>query len=270
MIETGEDGPTVTAAKGTARPRKRARRDPAYVQIERYLRELLDAGAGISEPMPSEVDLARQFGVSIMTVRQAYTRLVNAGIVRRMPFRGTWAVTHITDDLGQRDGHGYPENWVTQARDVRAEVLVFEDRAATEKVAQRFRVPVGTRFLYVERLRRANGKPIAWDVRWLPQAMTGAVSRADFESAAVFRLMERAGFPAAIMQSDITAAEASEKAAELLAVPPRSPVLVRDSTSLDASGRTVLVSTSCYPGDRYTFRSSTIVPPTSHGDDTDM
>ncbi|HEY0258796.1 MAG TPA: GntR family transcriptional regulator [Lacisediminihabitans sp.] len=248
-----------TSRGGRVPVKNRTRRDPAYLRIERHLRALLDAGAGVSEPMPSEVDLAREFEVSIMTVRQAYTRLVNAGVVRRMPFRGTWAVTHITDDLGQQGGRAYPEAWLSQAHEVHAEVLVFEERVAPDNVANRFRVPTGTRLIYLERLRRANGQPIAWDVRWLPLKVRDSVTRADFEGEAVFRIMERSGFPATIMQSDVTARAADARLADLLSVPLGSPILVRDSTALDSAGQTVLVSSSHYPGERYTFRSSTVV-----------
>ena len=47
----------------------------AYRRIERHLRGLIAAGAGREEPLPTETELAQEFGVSRMTVRQAFNAL---------------------------------------------------------------------------------------------------------------------------------------------------------------------------------------------------
>ena len=55
---------------------------PHYVKIKQYLRQLISA----SEPhtqMPSELELARQFGVSRGTAKQAIMDLVYEGLLYR-------------------------------------------------------------------------------------------------------------------------------------------------------------------------------------------
>lgn len=235
------------------------KREPAYLNIERYLRRLVSVGGGINEAMPGEVDLAQNFGVSIMTVRQAYTQLVNAGLVRRVPFRGTWAVPRITDDVGQADGRHYPESWRQQATSVRAEVLALELRPAPSPIAGRFRVAAQSDLLFLERRRWVEDKPLALDFRWMPAALNDRVTAADFVEDAVFAVMERHGFAARLMQSDVTAALADERDVEMLDVDAGDSILIRDSTAIDHSGTTLLVSISRYPGERYIFRSSTPV-----------
>jgi GntR family transcriptional regulator len=248
--------PSMPALTPPAVPEKR---EPAYLKIERHLRRLLSAGGGINEALPSEVGLAQTFGVSIMTVRQAYTQLVNAGLVRRVPFRGTWAVPRITDDVGQSTGRQYPESWRQQASSMRAEVLALELRPAPDHIAGRFRVDPQSELLFLERRRWVEDKPLSLDFRWMPAAMHGRVAEPDFAEDAVFAVMERVGFPARLMQSDLTAALADERDADLLNLNEGAPVLIRDSTAIDHSGATLLVSISRYAGERYTFRSSTPV-----------
>lgn len=235
---------------GTARSRK----EPAYAKIERHLWDLLDGGAGISEAMPSEVDLAREFGVSIMTVRQAYNALVTAGAVTRKPFQGTWAVTHITDDLGQVTGRPYTEVW--QADDISATVVELDRRPAPGHIAKRFGVEAGTTMTYMERVRRADGQPIAWDARWMHADMLDLAAREDFEREPVFEIMTRLGFKLKVMQSDISARIADLTHAQMLEIDRGEVLLVRQSTALDADGAVRLVSTSLYPAGRYTFRST--------------
>ncbi|SCL28233.1 transcriptional regulator, GntR family [Micromonospora pallida] len=239
-----------------AKPSTR-RREPAYARIERHLWELLDSGAGINEAMPSEVDLSREFGVSIMTVRQAYNALVNAGAVTRKPFRGTWAVTHITDDLGQLTGRPYTETW--QADEITSEVLTFDQRETPEHIAKRFGVAPGTVMTYLERLRRADGQPVAWDGRWMPAELFERTTREDFEKAPVFTVLARAGVRVTIMQSDINARLADPTHAIILEIERGEPLLVRQSIAMDTEPKVRLVSTSLYPARRYTFRSVTPV-----------
>ena len=62
---------------------------PHYVQIKRYLRELV-AQKEPNDSMPSEMALAAQFGVSRGTVKQALLDLVNEGIIYRRQGSGTF------------------------------------------------------------------------------------------------------------------------------------------------------------------------------------
>jgi len=65
-------------------------REPIYRQVERLLREHLSTVKDRSRALPSELDLAREYGVSVITIRKAMEALVEEGIVVRYRGKGTF------------------------------------------------------------------------------------------------------------------------------------------------------------------------------------
>lgn len=71
---------------------------PIYRQLTLAIRnQILIGDISPGDKMPSEADLAREIGVSPMTVRQAYTELANAGILQRSHGRGTFVLPPASD-----------------------------------------------------------------------------------------------------------------------------------------------------------------------------
>ena len=65
--------------------------DPLYLQIERFMRLQLENGKlKAGDRLPSTEELARQWGVGIMAVQKAMSRLVADGLVERKPMKGTF------------------------------------------------------------------------------------------------------------------------------------------------------------------------------------
>ncbi len=57
---------------------------PIYIQIHNDIRKAIEAGKwAIGDRIPSERELAVEFGVSRMTLRQAVQTLVDEGILER-------------------------------------------------------------------------------------------------------------------------------------------------------------------------------------------
>lgn len=82
-----------------------------YLRIYEHLRDLLSSGKwSPGDRLPSEWELARQYGVAYMTVRQAVGKLAQEGYVHRVRGRGTF-VSETTSTSGAVLGIILPGEW---------------------------------------------------------------------------------------------------------------------------------------------------------------
>jgi len=229
--------------------------EPAHRRIERHLRDLIAAGAGRSEPLPTEVELAQRFRVSRMTVRQAFNTLVAAGLVVRYRSKGTFAVVRILEDVRSLAEDDFLARWEAQGYRIDMSVLAFAPRPAPTAQAEQFQVSPGAPLTYVERLRTADGLPLSWDVRWMPHEVGECVSRSELETTALFRLLRRHGFELGEMAFEISARPALTVEARRLSCRRGSTVLHREVVCTRPDGRAIITGFSVYPADRVAYRA---------------
>jgi DNA-binding GntR family transcriptional regulator len=75
-------------------PKQAIKSTPAYLQIEHRLRGEINRGIWPAGSMlPSRRDLAKEYGVSSLTVDRAVTRLIAEGILRADDRRGTFVTS---------------------------------------------------------------------------------------------------------------------------------------------------------------------------------
>lgn len=229
--------------------------EPAHRRIERYLRELIAAGAGRSEALPTEVELAQRFGVSRMTVRQAFNTLVAGGLVVRYRSKGTFAVVRILEDVGSLAEDDFLARWAAQGYRIEMRVLAFATRPAPTAQAEQFRVLPGSPLTYVERLRTADGLPLSWDVRWMPREVADCVTRSDLETTSLFGLLRRRGFELGEMAFEIRARPALTIEARRLSCRRGATVLHREVVCTRADGGAIITGCSVYSADRVAYQA---------------
>lgn len=226
----------------------------AYEKIENYLLDSIAEGQGRSSPLPGEVELTKLFGVSRMTVRQAYNSLVTAGLVTRHRSKGSFARVHLSEDISSMTRVDFLDRWREQDYLISIEVTAFELRTPPKSVARSFGVSVETRLTYIERLRSADGEPVAWDSRWLPPDLAGVVTDSGtLESKSVFALLTEYGYELGKMDFDLWARKATTLESERLNCPTGDSVLIRSMRCATRDQETVLVGHSVYPSERVTF-----------------
>jgi GntR family transcriptional regulator, transcriptional repressor for pyruvate dehydrogenase complex len=95
------EGKVMTEAKAESAPKFRAQQvtRPRH-QVEQQIREaILEGHFGQGDKLPSETELAQQFGVSRPTVREALGALVSGGLIRKIPgVAGGSFVNTVTPD----------------------------------------------------------------------------------------------------------------------------------------------------------------------------
>lgn len=228
---------------------------PAHRVIEGHLRRLLAGGAGRTEPLPGEVELAEQFGVSRMTVRQAFNSLVADGLVVRYRSKGTFASVRVLEDVSTLTSEDFLSRWEAQGHQVSMRMRALGPRPAPESVAARFAVAPHSMLFYVERLRLVDGLALAWDVRWLPAAFGDRVTPHELETTSLFSLLVDKGFEVADMSFEIHARPATAEEARVLGCARAGTVLRREIVCAAPGGTAIIAGSSVYPAERVTYRA---------------
>src|SRR3990170_8084009 len=65
---------------------------PAWAQVERNLRYVIDQGLEVGSQLPTENEMAAIYGVSRITIRQALSALADSDYVERRQGTGTFVV----------------------------------------------------------------------------------------------------------------------------------------------------------------------------------
>ena len=89
-----------------------------HIRIYNWLREMIDRGRFLAdEKLPTEIEIAKKFGVNRMTVRQAMDMLVNEGIINRKRGKGTFLlkkpdkVNYLLDNIISFEGIAKEHNF---------------------------------------------------------------------------------------------------------------------------------------------------------------
>jgi GntR family transcriptional regulator len=209
-----------------------------------------DVGAGGA--LSGELDLAREYGTSRVTVRRALDLLRREGLVTSRRGAGWFAAV---DPVRQPLGRVTTVEAAVEAAGARPgrKILAFGFVEATVPVADALGIERGAEVLRVERVNLADDEPFALVTVWVRGAVGADVSRADVERATFYDLLPLRGVELASAQQTITAEIAVAAVAKRLACPTGSPLLVCRRVTHDVTGAPVLVSEHRYPADRTTF-----------------
>ncbi|MBP1705726.1 MAG: putative GntR-family transcriptional regulator [Chloroflexi bacterium] len=222
---------------------------PRFREIEAALRARI-AALRPGDPLPSDAALCREFGVSRMTARNAMQRLVDDGLVVRMPGRGTCVAqpgAHRRADQLQP----FSREMERRGRRPTSRLLGREVRPATPQEAVLLGLGQAEPVVLVRRVRLADGEPIAIETAVLVGRAAPAVMAADVETGSLHRALADGGIHLRRGRATIRAEAATEEDAHLLGVGPGAPLLVEQRVIRDVGGRPVEATESRYPAGRY-------------------
>jgi GntR family transcriptional regulator len=219
---------------------------PRYYEIEQSLRERT-ARLAPDSPLPSESQLCDEFGVSRMTARAAVQRLVQDGLVYRVPGRGTFVAASRANRTA---GHilSFSDEMRRRGRVPTSRVIERRKRRATDEEQGRLGV---TEVVVLRRVRLADGKPIALERAVFPAERVGDALSADLEHESLFETLVSSGLVPTSGSAALAAEAASAEDARLLRVRKGAPLLVERRLIHDPEGLPLEWTESRYVGSRY-------------------
>ena len=216
---------------------------PVYIQIHNQIKKDIEAGVwAVGDRIPSERELALEFNVSRMTLRQAVQTLVEEGIlVARKKVQekmtGVTSFTELMKEQGKKPSSRTVSYLVTTPSLSEMERLKLKD---DEKV------------LRMERIRYADEVPICFEVATLPYSLVKDYERNQITTS-LYRTLEESGRKIGHAQQSVSAQVASERIAEYLNIKRGSAILrLRQITELGDGTPFEYVRTQ-YAGDKFEF-----------------
>ncbi|MEV6349744.1 GntR family transcriptional regulator [Actinoplanes sp. NPDC051851] len=144
--------------------RRVARAMPLPDVVATSLRERVGQEWHAGDPLPTEAELAADYGVSRHTVRQALLKLQRAGVVETRHGLGTF-VTRYTASIsaGLQELRSLHELITKQGRRAESVHHVFRRRPATAEEAEQLERAEGTEVVDLRRSILADGRTVAFD-----------------------------------------------------------------------------------------------------------
>ena len=226
---------------------------PKHVQLSDVLAEVATRDLGPGTAIPSERELMATYDVSRATVRKAIDSLVAGGLLHRIHGKGTFVArprveSHLhlasfSDDMRRR-------GLVPSTRMMR----VDEERPPAE-VAKALRLRADGTAWRIDRVRLADGQPMAIEQGWYPRALLPDLDTEDLTGSLYTLFASRYGLVIDAAEQTLWGEAAEGATARRLDAPVHTPLLVFRRVS-SAAGRPVEYVVSRYRGDRYQVHMS--------------
>ena len=226
---------------------------PRYHQIYLLLRERLAAGEFASgAPLPGELELAREYRVSRVTIRAALSLLAQEKLIMRQRGRGTFARPTSAPPAGP-PLLGLLENLVAMGLKTTVRVLELALVPAAADVAEGLRIAPGEMVQRAVRLRSHRGAPVSVLTTFVPLAVA-KFRRRLLAVKPMLQLLEESGVKVAGAEQTVSAKLADPSIAPLLDVDVGAPLLAVTRVVHDHKGRRVQLLRGLYRPDRYQYR----------------
>ena len=222
-------------------------RGPAHTQIEVALETAIERGRlSPGDRLPAERALAERYGVSRMTLRQALGALEQRG--RLVRSKGRYGGTFVAEPKLELAGTSALSDQL-RGLGLAAGARVL---SACERDAAPDEAELGARVYSIERVRLANGEPVAlergaYSVDAFPGLLEGSLEGSLYD-------LIRARYDAVPVRAHerLEPALAHPEEAAALEIEPGAPVMLVERTAYCATGRPVEHSRDVFRGDRTT------------------
>jgi GntR family transcriptional regulator len=233
-----------------------------YVQIAASLRSLVESGAlPPGSLLPSEKQLCETFGVSRMTLRQAYDVLDREQLVRSQRGRGTQVLPpRIRKE--QQQMRSFTEEIRSRGGNPRSQILRLETTDPSPASQQSLQLPAGQQVYRIERIRFNDTTPLAIEKVEIPCFLCPQLGRFDLMRHSLYEILE-SEFKLRLDHcvETISASGPNRKERELLQLPKGVAVLRIERKTLTVNDTLAELAVTTYRGDMYQAVVHSIRPP---------
>lgn len=228
-----------------------------YDQVKQRLEEMINNGElRIGERMPSELVMAKEFGVSRETFRSAVGVLEQEGRLLIKHGVGTFVIQPlplIPSSLEKLSSIG---SMIQAARlDEGEERVRLKTERCTPEAAKALSIQPDDPVIMLERFRSANGEPVAYSINVIPRQIAGdRFDNGQFEGSLLEFFEKQLGRKIVTADSEISVPLHIDRNCQRLLLHPQTTVLLLKQTHYDEVNQPVLYSLDYLRNDVFTFR----------------
>jgi GntR family transcriptional regulator len=227
---------------------------PLYHQLKNILEaKILSQEFKEKERFPSEAELGQQFNVSRITVRQALSELLKAGLIYRERGRGTF----VTEGAGVKRPvlKGSIEDLVAAAEGTRIKVLSYREVVVPQDLQAALNAGKQEKVFRLEILRFVASGPQGYSQIYFPPDLGNMISSGEIkENTEIISFAEgKMGTAAQGARQKIDVGLADETAAKHLCVEPGAPLLIIYREYYTRKGSLMLIGRTSFRPDRFKY-----------------
>jgi DNA-binding GntR family transcriptional regulator len=228
---------------------------PRHLQIQRVLRGRIESGEWEDgRPIPTEMELLEEFGVSRTTIREALGVLTRDGLIARHRGRGSFVQPRL-------EGPPAVTNLILGYQ-AQIKVITTETFPAPAHIVGPLGVERGTPVTRLVRLEIVDGTPLAVVVNYMGTSLGHRIRPRDLTQVSLLEfLRDRLGMRLGAIHQSIEARLPDVETAGLLGIDLTRPVLSVRLVVTDVRRTPVEVSDTFYRADRYRYEVETRLPP---------
>ena len=235
--------------------------EPIYLQIAGAIKQLLQSGKiPPGSALPPEQVLAKQFGVSRMTMRQANDVLEREGLIERQRGRGTFAVQNRLIKQEQ-ETRSFSEEIRRRGGVPSSRLISFKTVPVTAQVAALFEMEIGAPTYQIDRVRLADGVPMALESIQIPAYRCPNLERFNIVDHSLYQIFEEHyGIELGRSEEEISAITPRQIHRKALELPPNVAVLLVKRRTFTSDGKLFELATDAYRGDLYIAQVQSVRP----------
>jgi GntR family transcriptional regulator len=226
---------------------------PITYQLAQVIRADIMRGAyPPGSRLPTELQLASDYDVSVITVQRALKTLEAESLIKRYRARGTF--------VEQIPAHLISPNSPTALETMLSDEFTNETKILEKKIVptppqfqQRFKG--AERLMIIKRLVILEGQPWSYTTHYVLPELGRKMTTAQLKRYPMFRILrEFVGLPLKHVESSLEAVTAPLEISRLLEIDPLAPTLLFTGALYSTNGLLVDMPEIYYRGDRFKFR----------------
>lgn len=216
-------------------------------------RGIADGSFAAGERLPGEMEIAETYRVNRHTVRRALATLAERGLVRAERGSGTYVETQrIAYPLRSRTR--FSEIVGAGGHEPRGQLISASEDVATRELARQLGLRTGAPLIRIEALRFADRTPICVGTTWLAAERFPDAGSIYERARSMTKVLSHYGirdYRRAFTRVTAAIVDATDAARLDLAL--GRPILVVDSTDVDADGKPLLTTRARFAAERVEF-----------------